>query len=448
MGRYIKDDCSQMNNTCKENQIGSILVEPEDVTKKLCSEISNVEDSEDEDLDSKDASKPNFAFTFKFPTYEEFSKSHTRNGDFASSSSPPSKNEENRFCSGDKLSYSKEEPEVKTCSNRYEFISGKNVSFFMEEAKVSSFAVKELYAEPNERSCSWNQEAIHTGFLSENDFGSQVSESEAVNNEVSLRSFNEDSESGKEQSENHSNHFQKAQDINEDDKFLSESNYMGSHSDSESITSSHEFSFMSQFIDSTTDSFLSDMDFEGGNFEANALDEEDEDDEEILEELRKLEESENFSGNDFCFNNESQTEELGAKQVNCSDDSKKPNKENPSASDNDDSNGLEILWEHQDLVEQLKMELRKVRATGLPTILEESESPKITEDLKPWKIDEKFQHGDRLSELHKFYKSYRERMRKFDILNYQKMYALGQSILTNPHLLFFIYKFIFFKPVV
>ncbi|PPS14099.1 hypothetical protein GOBAR_AA06481 [Gossypium barbadense] len=90
-----------------------------------------------------------------------------------------------------------------------------------------------------------------------------------------------------------------------------------------------------------------------------------------------------------------------------------------------DSNELETLWEHQHLIEQLKMELKKVRATGLPTILEESESPKVMEDLKPWKIDEKFQHVDRMSDLHKLYKSYRERMRKFDILNYQKMYAIG-----------------------
>ncbi|XP_039035535.1 uncharacterized protein LOC120172027 isoform X2 [Hibiscus syriacus] len=89
------------------------------------------------------------------------------------------------------------------------------------------------------------------------------------------------------------------------------------------------------------------------------------------------------------------------------------------------SNDLENLWEHQHLIEQLKMELKKVRATGLPTIMEESESPKIMDDLKPWKIDEKFQHADRMSELHKFYKSYRERMRRFDILNYQKMYAIG-----------------------
>lgn len=95
----------------------------------------------------------------------------------------------------------------------------------------------------------------------------------------------------------------------------------------------------------------------------------------------------------------------------------------------EDSNSLETLWEHQELIEQLKMELRKVRATGLPTILEESESPKVMEDLKPWKIDDKFQHEDRMDELHKIYKLYSERMRKFDILNYQKMYAIGQSCL-------------------
>ncbi|CDP02229.1 unnamed protein product [Coffea canephora] len=100
--------------------------------------------------------------------------------------------------------------------------------------------------------------------------------------------------------------------------------------------------------------------------------------------------------------------------------------------DFEDPNKLETLWEHQDLIEQLKMELRKVRATGLPTILEDSEFPKITEDLKPWKIDEKFQREDCMGELHKFYKSYRERMRKLDIFNYQKMYAIGFLQLKDP----------------
>ncbi|XP_062106655.1 uncharacterized protein LOC133817997 [Humulus lupulus] len=430
--RYIKNDSSQMNSSCKADRIGSSLIEPEDLIEQLSPEVSEDEGLEGKDDSSKD-SKHHFGFIFKFPTYEEFSKSHAGNGDFASSSSPPSKSE-NQFCSGDsKLScYSKEEPEVKVFSNKYDFLSGKNVSFFVEEAQVSNFSVKELFADPNGDSSLKLGEAIHSGFLSQNDFGKQLLESEE--NEEELNAIKEDSNSGKVHSENDINNFPEAEYINEEgDKFLSESNYMGSDSDSESITSSLEFSFMSQFIDSTSDSFLSDMDFEieGGNLESKKGeldfddDDDDDDDEDILGELRKLVESEKFSGKDFCCSNESQTEESEAKQGNGEDDSEKPNEENASVNDSDDSNGLESLWEHQELVEQLKMELRKVRATGLPTILEESESPKITEDLKPWKIDEKFHHGDKLNELHKFYKSYRERMRKLDILNYQKMYALG-----------------------
>ncbi|PIN16308.1 hypothetical protein CDL12_11044 [Handroanthus impetiginosus] len=100
--------------------------------------------------------------------------------------------------------------------------------------------------------------------------------------------------------------------------------------------------------------------------------------------------------------------------------------------DSVDANRLESLWEHQELIEQLRMDLRKVKATGLPTIIEESESPKLMDDLKPWKIDEKFQHEDCMGELHKFYKSYTEMMRKFDILNYQKMYAMGFLQLKDP----------------
>lgn len=84
---------------------------------------------------------------------------------------------------------------------------------------------------------------------------------------------------------------------------------------------------------------------------------------------------------------------------------------------------LDEMWEHQDLIDQLTMELRKVRAVGLPTILEESENSKEFEDPKPLKINDNFLHENLLDELHKFYKCYDDRMRKFDSLNYQKMYA-------------------------
>ncbi|TYI86294.1 hypothetical protein E1A91_D04G055100v1 [Gossypium mustelinum] len=144
-----------------------------------------------------------------------------------------------------------------------------------------------------------------------------------------------------------------------------------------------------------------------------------------------LSDSEDFEADSSRnIEDEDTMEELQSKNkdINALDNSEKSNLENPLASDPEDSTDLETLWEHQELIEQLKMELKKVKATGLPTILEESESPKIMDDLKPWKIDEKFQYADRMSELHKFYKSYRERMRKFDILNYQKMYAIAPPI--------------------
>ncbi|KAI3813203.1 hypothetical protein L1987_17921 [Smallanthus sonchifolius] len=108
---------------------------------------------------------------------------------------------------------------------------------------------------------------------------------------------------------------------------------------------------------------------------------------------------------------------FGAKSVNGSE-------ENLS---NDTTNKLESLWEHQELIEKLKMEIKKVKTIGLPTIFEESESPpKIMEDLKPWKIEEVYQNGGgKMAKVNKFYKSYRERMRKFDTFSYQKMYAIG-----------------------
>ncbi|KAJ8625831.1 hypothetical protein MRB53_034361 [Persea americana] len=131
---------------------------------------------------------------------------------------------------------------------------------------------------------------------------------------------------------------------------------------------------------------------------------------------------------DFCENGR-ELEGFNTKEAELDDDSKEPStnnsQNNPSTSDSNDMNGLESLWEHQDLIEQLRMELRKVRAIGLPTIPEESESPRTINDLKSWRIDEDFLHEDAMDELQKFSKSYRERMRKFDILNYQKMYAVG-----------------------
>ncbi|XP_024444935.2 uncharacterized protein LOC7495970 isoform X2 [Populus trichocarpa] len=384
-------------------------------------------------------------------------------------------------------------------TNKYEFLSGKNFSHYLEEPEVVSLTVKELYADSDGDSIDY-KEKMESGVLSDKDFAKKESEAESVREEIeeiSAHSVREqdakmefevetsiEEEAGKLEEENCieesisrkgkavvvENNVSSDGDVSRDDdaQFLSDMDLIVSDSDSDSVVSNHEF--MSRCVASTSDGFLSDKDFEdvfeldilkdihgqtvestdedleleylnlqnlNSGYEADDFDDEDSD---IMEELKNIEEAvqkpaivedtEMVSERDFEDNNMSNRKERGSEDNEAKDilENPKSNSQDSSAADSEDSNGLETLWEHQDLIEQLKMELKKVRATGLPTILEEDESPKIMEDLKPWKIDEKFQHEDRMSELHKFYKSYRERMRKLDILSYQKVYAMKDSM--------------------
>nr|GMC73519.1 protein PFC0760c-like isoform X3 [Ipomoea batatas] len=274
-------------------------------------------------------------------------------------------------------------------------------------------------------------------------------------------------------------------DFTDKTSFKSEKDSLVTDSDSASLTFEHMQYLMGRLVDSYSEGFLSDEDF-GGEFklddDSNDMDTEeshgvmseenqefgtsDQDDSAVMDDhlegfkqdgndsLETME-SEFLSENDFHegagnfedwglddsleslepeFLSENDfREDLGELEDWDSDDefftnnlseSGNPMSENESDLDYGDANKMESLWEHQDLLEQIKMELKKVRATGLPTIFEESESPKM-DDLKPWKIDERFQREDCIGELMKFNKSYRERMRKLDILTYQKLYAIG-----------------------
>ncbi|BAU01258.1 uncharacterized protein HKW66_Vig0151980 [Vigna angularis] len=117
----------------------------------------------------------------------------------------------------------------------------------------------------------------------------------------------------------------------------------------------------------------------------------------------------------------------------CFQDRHGKNLHGSTGSDLEDSYRFDAQWEHQELIEQLKMELNKVRATGLPTTFE---TQRIMKDLKPWEIDENFKHGSTRNDLTKLYRSYTERMRKFDILNYQKLFAIGALKTTDLTLSF------------
>ncbi|KAL7260928.1 hypothetical protein ACSBR1_006571 [Camellia fascicularis] len=106
--------------------------------------------------------------------------------------------------------------------------------------------------------------------------------------------------------------------------------------------------------------------------------------------------------------------------------------ENYENGDLEDEDEFDILLKHKDMIEQMKMEMKNVRPKVLPTILEECESPKLAEDLKPLKIDEKLEHKDRVEDIQKVYKSYVEKMRKLDILNYQTLHAISFLQLKDP----------------
>ncbi|CAI9096605.1 OLC1v1032792C2 [Oldenlandia corymbosa var. corymbosa] len=106
-------------------------------------------------------------------------------------------------------------------------------------------------------------------------------------------------------------------------------------------------------------------------------------------------------------------------------------------SDSDvDEDEFDILLEHQQLVKQMKMERKNSMVKGLPTISEEEEceTPKILESLKPIKIEDKFEFKDVMEEIQKFYKSYAEKMRKLDILNYQTLHAISFLQLKDSQL--------------
>ncbi|CAN1861135.1 hypothetical protein LINPERHAP1_LOCUS43687 [Linum perenne] len=107
-----------------------------------------------------------------------------------------------------------------------------------------------------------------------------------------------------------------------------------------------------------------------------------------------------------------------------------------------DEDETDALWEHCEIVEQLKMELRQARNGGLPTILEEESeaeelvvSPKMVHELKPLKIDDKVEYKDLVDSVQKVYRNYSDRMRKLDILNFQTMHAAGLLHLKDAVLL-------------
>ncbi|XP_017238996.1 uncharacterized protein LOC108211813 [Daucus carota subsp. sativus] len=436
-------------------------------------EENNIDDSENDGL-FKDGNS-DFCLRFKFPTYEEFSRSEYDSCNLISFEEKPS-----------------------LSSRKYEFTPTESVSGFVDEMEPSRYKVERVNAEM--KSCSfgngevkedelWLDRVISSLYVeaeSDHKEGYKVKGDELLLDRVisplHVEADSDEKEIHKGSTDGLSvEHVIKDNDapevMGDEENLISEKDKSDACDEEEepssmdngfleAFSSNDVHTFKSHLVDSCNNGFLSDGEF-GGTFvldhmmdldehkeesdmKMKELDKENqesedlgEEDSDIVKELRIFEEESLQPSHKFKYNFLSekhfgeQLESSGRRDHNYIKGSGKlasPGLKNDSVMDSDqDTNKLETLWEHQDLIEQLKMELKKVRATGLPTILEESESPKIIEDLKPWKFDDKFHHDNPMGELHKFYKSFRERMRKFDILNYQKMYAIGFLQLKDPH---------------
>nr|DAD34867.1 TPA_asm: hypothetical protein HUJ06_005507 [Nelumbo nucifera] len=463
------------------------------------SEITIFEDSDHDDGFPQEE-EPKFCFKFQFHTSEDTPTGYRESEDSINPSKAPTVNTSKyQFSSGKDFCGFVEEPEVVSFAVKDLYADSNYDSFSDNEIIQGGFLsekIQQLYSKAQvvyEESVG-NYSPVD---LSKEESGKTKSEplTEAQVAEKEEQVSPETDLPGKE-------------DISYEVQFLFEKDFVALDSEPESISLSDVFSLKDHAFDSNSDEFLSERDFgEGldtgtqiyfdgekvklaeetqgyeephlqnssfldraieisdGSFSvwkpikqiSNSIDNEIE----LREKIRNSEEpsfqkssnlvhAEVLSDEDFSDDEDIPDPEViyGSQEKETMDGlerSEQPNLQDSSVPELDDTNRLEILWEHQDLIEQLRMELRKVRATGLPTILEEDESPKMMEDLKPWKIDEKYLHEDRMDELHRFYKSYRERMRKFDILNYQKMYGIGKlqnSILTE--LCFFTNFFLFF----
>ena len=94
--------------------------------------------------------------------------------------------------------------------------------------------------------------------------------------------------------------------------------------------------------------------------------------------------------------------------------------------DDDDDASDDDEYEHSDVMEKLKTEIRTARTGGFCTILEKSET--LLQELKPLKIEPKQdQFKDMIGEIHKVYKNYAVKMRKVDVIDSQTMHSISKS---------------------
>ncbi|XP_058777296.1 uncharacterized protein LOC131651645 [Vicia villosa] len=339
------------------------------------------------------------------------------------------------------------ESDTKTiATSKYEYSSEKDMSGFVEEPMTFRFSFREFFTSPNISSISNNVHKEFSNIDSDKDF---VTEKE-------------------EQKEDHIHSTDKqipfegevfgGIDSSDEDYFIFNENSVTSDSESESSSSSGLIwsnGNINKIDDSFSYDFLGSEKFESeilklmmrderkGGVEENPSSFDDKvSNFEVFSENEYIEMEPNMKGLkafiEHGLNFEVKDEKQGMKK---SEEAKCEEELNESESDEDED---DFEWEHEDIVEQLKLELKNSRQGGLATIIEEvededeqeqevKESPKVVQELKPMKIEVKLlEFKDQMNEIQKVYNNYAEKMKKLDILNYQTMHALGLLQLKDP----------------
>ncbi|PIN24077.1 hypothetical protein CDL12_03198 [Handroanthus impetiginosus] len=290
------------------------------------------------------------------------------------------------------------ETEDSVCLQKCQFMSEKNVSGYLEEPKTVNFVVQEMFVGSNE--------VLGCEIPQRNDFFEQDSRK-------NLQEFFE--EPGF-----HSSFYfkllsdscfntQEQENIGQErtDNLLKSEEVYGEKEKQNSAENSKELR--------VEDDFLEDQDF---SYEVEFLEENNQKKPENLEVISNIEDLDD----EYIELDEKKI--MQSEGVKSADNSEEPKNCWDLDSDNDEDEA-DVLLEHQNLVQQMKVELKNCRIGGLPTISEECETPKMLEDLKPLKIDQKIEYKDITEEIQKFYKSYMEKMKKLDILNYQTLHAIS-----------------------
>ncbi|KAI6686426.1 hypothetical protein NL676_032339 [Syzygium grande] len=384
---------------------------------------------------------------------------------------------------------------VETASSKYEFCTGRDISGFVEQPKIMSFTVQEVFLGSSD-DYTIHSKDLDVGHYVGKEFGEEETEAQAQIEEDSLekdgsvQSIAMDEVLDNKVREQLMDHqlSEKAEVLESEDEFLDDDAFL----DEEEMILGDLLSQADQ-VDPELELVCSDDGIVFGSDSANTFDAHDQQhlenctvdaavdlngderipssEEDEMPSETTLDPEAAFSAHQFS-DSESESDEdyieveLQKTNFSTSNWSSRKNSveddgdgENPSSNDMEpmtvnSENSPELVhfqdnspasdsddnwdWEHDDIIEQLKMELKNVRTGGLPTILEESEtdSPMMVGDadlkLEPLKLDQKLEHKDLLQEIQKVYKSYAEKMRKLDILNYQTLHAIGLLQLKKP----------------